>query len=96
MVSLSYIIENKEKIRKMAEAHRFSKIRVFGSVARGEETELSDVDFVVDPNEDANLFDLGGLVMELEEFLGTPTDVISSRSLGEKIKKSIERDGIEL
>lgn len=96
MVSLAYLIENKEKIREMANRHKFDRIRVFGSVARGQEHESSDVDFVVDPTEDANLFDLGGLVCELEDFLGTSADVISSRSLGEKIRKNIERDGVEL
>lgn len=80
----------------MALAHKFCRIKVFGSVARGQETAESDVDFVVEPNDDANLFDLGGLVVDLEEFLGTPTDVISSRSLGKKIREHIERDGIEL
>jgi len=96
MVCLAYIIEHRRKIRQLAETHKFSRIRVFGSVARGQETELSDIDFVVDPDETANLFYLGGLTTVLEDFLGARVDVISSRSLGEEIKRNIDRDAIEL
>lgn len=96
MVSLAHLIENKDKIREMAKRHKFDRIRVFGSVARGQEHVFSDVDFVVDPTEDANMFDLGGLICELEEFLGAQVDVISNRSLGEKIRNIIEKHGIEL
>ncbi len=76
---------------------RLSNLRVVGSVARGEDTEGSDVDFLVDPAPGATLFDLGGLHEDLEELLGIPVDVISSRSrMAEYMKMAIQRDAVRL
>lgn len=49
--------------------------RVFGSVARGEDTEESDLDLWIDPAPGFSLLDLGGLIVELEELLGVPVDI---------------------
>lgn len=62
--------------------HRASDIRVFGSVARGEDTFDSDIDLLVDFDKEASLFDLGGLHADLEELLSPyRVDVISSGGL---------------
>lgn len=82
-----------EILEIMKQYPRLSNIRVVGSVARGEDTEESDIDFLVDPAPDAGLFDLGGLHEDLEELLGIPVDVISSRSrMREYMKMTLERD----
>ena len=74
---------------------RLSNLRVVGSVARGEDTENSDVDFLVSPAPGASLFDLGGLHEDLEELLGVPVDIISDRSVkDEYMKTSLERDAV--
>lgn len=49
--------------------------RVFGSVARGEDTEESDLDLWIDAPPGFTLFDLGGLIADLQELLGVPVDV---------------------
>ena len=58
-----------------------ANLRVFGSVARGEDTEKSDIDFLVDALPGTSLFDLGGLQMELETFLGLPIHLLTTRGL---------------
>lgn len=50
-------------------------------MARGEGRADSDVDFLIDPPEDATLFDLAGFRRELEELMGVKVDVVSSRAL---------------
>jgi predicted nucleotidyltransferase len=76
---------------------RLSNLRVVGSVARGEDTEGSDVDFLVDLAPGATLFDLGGLHEDLEELLGIPVDVISSGSrMDEYMKMTMERDAVRV
>lgn len=60
-----------------------SDVRVFGSVARGEQGPGSDVDFLVRMEVGRSLFDLAGLVGELEELLGCPVDVVSEGGLVE-------------
>jgi predicted nucleotidyltransferase len=73
----------------------FVNLRVIGSVARGEDTEDSDIDFLVDALSDATLCDLGGLLEELEERLGISVDVMTSGPhITGYMKASIERDAV--
>jgi uncharacterized protein len=71
----------KPAIEALGRRYRVSNIRLFGSVAGGQSHAASDVDFLVDPSEDATLFDLAGFRRELEELLGVDVDVVSSRAL---------------
>ena len=74
-----------------------SNVRLVGSVARGEDTEESDIDFLVDAAPGTSLFDLGGLHEDLEELLGVPVDIITSRArLHEHLRMGIERDAVRL
>ena len=57
--------------------HRGRSVSLFGSVARGEDTPASDVDFLVDFESGSSLFDLLHLQDELTELLGCPVDVVS-------------------
>ena len=73
----------------------FANLRIIGSVARGEDTEDSDVDFLVDALSGATLCDLGGLIEDLEELLGISVDVITTGvHITGYMKTSIERDAI--
>lgn len=65
----------REAIRDAVRRHRVANPRVFGSVARREDREGSDLDLLVDPLPQTTLFDLGGLQEELEELLGVRVDV---------------------
>jgi predicted nucleotidyltransferase len=72
---------------------RLSNLRVVGSVARGEDTEDSDIDFFVDTAPGATYFDIGGLYNDLEDLLGIPFDIIiSGDHLHEYMRMTIERD----
>ncbi len=64
------------QLLKIAQKYGISKIYVFGSVARGEATALSDVDFLVEMQEGASLFGVGGFSYETEKLLGVPVDVV--------------------
>jgi predicted nucleotidyltransferase len=65
--------------------------RVFGSVARGDDTEDSDLDLWIDPAPGFSLFDLGGLTVELEELLGVPVD-IGTGFRNQRIEDEVRRD----
>jgi predicted nucleotidyltransferase len=67
--------QHREAIRDAVRRHRATNPRVFGSVARQEDREGSDLDLLVDPLPQTTLFDLGGLQEELEELLGVHVDV---------------------
>ena len=75
MPSLTDLRNRKGEIIELARARGASRVRVFGSVARGDATEASDIDFLVDLDEGRNLLDLGGLLMDLRDLLGHDVDV---------------------
>ena len=68
---------NIDSIRTLTGKHKARNPRVFGSVARGTDTEDSDIDIIVDILPEATLFDLGGLQAELEELLGMHVDLLT-------------------
>ncbi len=61
---------------KIAQKYGITRIYVFGSVARGEEAQNSDVDFLVEMQEGVPLFGLAGFCYETEKLLGVSVDVI--------------------
>lgn len=71
-------------------------MRVFGSVARGEQDHDSDLDLIVDLDENRSLFDLGGLAFDLEELLGCAIDVGLDDSFGEPIRDQVLAEAVTL
>jgi len=67
---------------------------IFGSFARGEESETSDIDVLVDFEEDADLFDLVGLSLFLEETLKRPVDVVPTDTINVDIRDTILKEAI--
>jgi len=60
------LAERRDDVIALLARHRATRIRVFGSVARREDTFDSDIDLLVDFDRDASLFDIGGLLEDLE------------------------------
>ena len=89
-------IHKEEILERFAKRDKLSNLRVFGSVARGEDTSDSDIDFLVTTAPDATLLDIGGLCADLEEFFGEHFDVIEEDSLPTKFKDQVLREAISL
>ncbi len=81
MLTLEQLREKREALIALADRHKAENVRVFGSVARGEENENSDVDILVHFRQGASLFDLMDLKEDTEELLGIAVDVVSDRGL---------------
>ena len=64
-------------------------VRVVGSAARGDDREESDLDLLVDWSSTASLFDVGGLVADLQELLGKRVDVISAQQLHPRFRPGV-------
>lgn len=86
----------RDEIIKVATMHGARNIRVFGSVARGEADEKSDVDFLVDLESGRSLLDLGGLLMDLKDVLGRDVDVVTERGLNPRIRDRVLREAVAL
>lgn len=83
------IVEHREEILRLATRRGARRIRVFGSVVRGEDDPESDVDFLVEMAPDRSLLDRGGLLMDLQELLGREVDVVAEGNLREEIRERV-------
>ena len=87
---ISQLLQEKHaEILNLSHQFTFQNLRVFGSVARGQDTETSDLDILVDPTSKTTLFDLCGFQMELEELLGIKVDVLTPRSLPDDFRQQV-------
>ena len=86
--------QNRDLIRSVALLHRTENLRVFGSVLRGEDTETSDLDLLVDPLPGATLLDLGAIQIELEESLGISVDVLTPGDLPKKFRNQVLSEAV--
>ena len=66
-----------------------ANVRVFGSAARGDDSEESDLDLLVDWTPQTSLFDVGGLITDLQELLGKRVDVISAQQLHPRFRPRV-------
>jgi predicted nucleotidyltransferase len=84
--------DQKQEILALAAKYGAYNVRVFGSVAQGTADETSDVDFLVDLEEGRSLFDLGGLLMDLQELLHRKVDVVTKNALHWYIRDRILKE----
>ena len=89
--------ENREEILKIAAKHGAYNVRIFGSVARDDDDEKSDIDFLID-------YDLGkispwfpsGLIQDLQQMLGRKVDIVTVDGLKERIRERVLQDVMQL
>ncbi|MEK6913101.1 MAG: nucleotidyltransferase family protein [Nanoarchaeota archaeon] len=79
----------KSKIIKILKKHGVVRAGIFGSYARGEQNEKSDIDILIQPSENMSLLDLSGLKIELEENLGRKVDLVSYKYIHPYLKERI-------
>ncbi len=90
------VLGKREQIFAVAQSHGARNIRLFGSVARDEADDQSDVDFLVELEPGRNLFDLGGLQMALQELLGRNVDVTTPTAIQPRLREHISREAMSL
>jgi predicted nucleotidyltransferase len=88
--------ELREDILRVAAQHGAINVRIFGSVARGEADDKSDIDILVDMEPGRSLFDLGGLWWELNELLPVKVDVVTEKGLKQRIKERVLKEAVPL
>jgi predicted nucleotidyltransferase len=81
--------QKKKEIISTANRYHATNIRLFGSVARGEDREKSDIDLLVDFLPGATLLDQIGLIQELSEKLNRKVDIVSARALNKHLQQEI-------
>ena len=97
MCELDRLQQLKAEIYHIAHKHNAEKLYVFGSCARKEETPESDVDFLVEFQDGASLFDHVGLRLDLANYLDRPVDVISLKALkDEAFDRNVRKEMVAL
>lgn len=79
----------RSEVRQVIKNFRVTNARVFGSVLRGEDTDNSDLDILVDPTAETTLFDIGAIRHELAELLGVSVDVLTPNALPDKFRAEV-------
>ena len=90
------IRKRRSEINRLAAKYGAHDVRMFGSVARGDATEASDLDLVVRFEPGRSLFDQGGLLMDLRELLGIKVDVISEGALTGRFGEVVRKEAVPL
>jgi len=88
----------KPQIEALASQYKIDpgSIRVFGSVARGDAAENSDIDFLVKPLKGCSIFDLAGFYEDMGLMLKCPVDVVSERAIFTPMRDAILSDATPL
>jgi predicted nucleotidyltransferase len=84
--------ENLARIHAIMARHSLKTAKIFGSTARGQDSDTSDIDVLVEPTDRTSLMDLARLKIELEDLLGVKVDVTTKGALSEDVASSISRD----
>jgi predicted nucleotidyltransferase len=92
----SFLKRYRAEILELAMRHGARNVRVFGSLARGEEREDSDLDLLVTLEDHRTLLDLVGLKQDLEDLVHRPVDVVTDRGLSPYLRERILSEAIPL
>ena len=96
-MSLDELLQAKrEEILRIAAQYGAYNVRIFGSVARGEADEKSDIDLLVNMEPGRSLLDLCGLLIDLEELLGCKVDVVTEKGLRDRIREQVLKEAVAL
>jgi hypothetical protein len=96
MITKEAIHGKREAILEIARRYGAHDVRIFGSVARGDATEDSDLDIIVRFDPGRSLLDHGGLIMDLRELLGVKVDVIDEDGMRERFRRHALKEAIPL
>jgi predicted nucleotidyltransferase len=96
MLTREDIRDKRAAILAIAGRYGAHDVRIFGSVARGDATEDSDLDLIVRFDPGRSLLDHGGLIMDLRELLGIKVDVIDEEAMRERFRSLALREAIPL
>ncbi|HKQ05661.1 MAG TPA: nucleotidyltransferase family protein [Blastocatellia bacterium] len=89
MVTKDILRQKREDIRRIAASHGVSRIRVFGSVARGQAKPDSDLDLLIDVGPTTSSWFPAGLILDLEKLLGCRVEVVTEKGLNPQLREQV-------
>jgi len=96
-MTISKVLSNKrEEILRITAAHGAKDLRVFGSVSRGDATDKSDLDLLINLEPGRTLLDIIAIKQDLEDLLGCAVDVVTENAVSPYIREQILKEAISL
>ncbi|MAU11627.1 MAG: nucleotidyltransferase [Anaerolineaceae bacterium] len=92
--TLDDLRQKREEILQIAARNKAKHVRVFGSVARGSASDGSDIDFLVTFEDGASLYELSGIVVELQDLLGCEVDVADDQTRDTAFLQRVAKEAI--
>jgi predicted nucleotidyltransferase len=96
MITRQDIAERREEILALASRYGAHDLRIFGSVARGDQRDDSDLDIIARFDLGRSLFDQGGLLMDLQDLLGIKVDLISESGMRPRFRDHVMKEAVPL
>lgn len=87
-------LAHRAQLREIVERHGAVRPRIFGSAVRGNDTEESDLDLLVDPTSQTTLMTLAAIQLEAERLLGVRVDVLTPKSLPKTFRDRVLLEAI--
>ncbi|MGH3833118.1 MAG: nucleotidyltransferase family protein [Pseudonocardiaceae bacterium] len=95
-VTLEELRAHRDEIEKIGRRYGVSNIRVFGSVARGDANDNSDLDLLIDASAETGLFDLAGFALDVEQLMAVFTQVVTVPGLKPRIRDRVVDSAVPL
>jgi predicted nucleotidyltransferase len=96
MITKEVLRQKREDIQRIATKHGVTNIRVFGSVARDQAQQDSDIDLLIDVGPTISSWFPAGLILDLEKLLGCRVEVVTEKSLNPQIRERVLREAIQI
>lgn len=93
-LSVEEVRAHRDEIHRLAERHGVTQVRVFGSVARGEAGDNSDLDLLIEVEPGRGLFDLAEFALDVEDLLGVFTQVVTVAGLRSRVRERVIAEAV--
>ena len=95
-MTIQMLQERRDAVLEIARRHGVTSVRVFGSIARGDESAESDIDLLVTAGPEVSPWFPAGLVLDLEELLGRHIDVVTEKGLNPLLRDQVLTEAVPL
>jgi len=96
MTTIDLLHEKREDVLEVAERHGVTSIRIFGSVARGDESAESDIDLLITTGPKVSPWFPAGLILDLEQLLGRHIDIVTESGLNPLLRDQVLTEAVAL
>jgi uncharacterized protein len=96
MITKEVLRQKRDDIKRIAAKHGVINIRVFGSVARDQARQDSDIDLLIDVGPTTSSWFPAGLILDLENLLGCRVEVVTEKSLNPKLRERVLSEAVQI